>query len=94
MKVGGDVLPPKLISSVEPKYPRPLFHKRKPSTVLVNLTVPVDGIPTNVHIVKSGGSAFDKNALVAVQKYRFQPATLHGQPVPCTINVEVNFKIF
>jgi TonB family protein len=94
MKVGGDVLPPKLISTVEPKYPRPLFHKRKPSLVLVGLTVPVDGVPTDIHIVKSGGDAFDKSALTAVQQYRFQPASLHGKPVPVAINVEVNFRIF
>jgi len=94
MKVGGDVLPPKLISTVEPKYPRPLFHKRKPSLVLVGLTIPVDGVPTDIHIVKSGGDTFDKSALTAVQQYRFQPASLHGKPVPVAINVEVHFEIF
>jgi TonB family protein len=94
MRVGGDVLPPKLISTVEPKYPRPLFHKSKPSLVLVGLTVPVDGVPTDIHIVKSGGDTFDKSALTAVEQYHFQPASLHGKPVPVAINVEVNFKIF
>jgi protein TonB len=94
LKVGGDVLPPKLISTVEPKYPRPLFHKPEPSNVLVSLTVPVSGIPTDIRIVKSGGATFDKSALNAVQQYRFQPSTLHGKPVPVAINVEVQFKIF
>ena len=94
MKVGGDVLPPKLISTVEPKYPRPLFHKRKPSLVLVGITVPADGIPTDLHIVKSGGTSFDKSALNAVKQYRFRPATLHGKAVPVAINIEVNFQIF
>jgi TonB family protein len=94
MKVGGDVLPPKLISTVEPKYPSPLFHKPKPSLVLVGITVPADGIPTDLHIVKSGGNSFDKSALNAVKQYRFQPATLHGKPVPVAINSEVQFKIF
>jgi protein TonB len=94
MKVGGDVLPPKLISTVELKYPRPLFHKPKASLVLVGVTVPVDGIPTDLHIVKSGGAAFDKSALNAVKRYRFQPATLHDKPVPVTLNIEVNFQIF
>lgn len=94
MKVVGDVLAPQLISTVEPKYPRPLFHKRKRSLVLVGLTVPVDGVPTNIHIVKSGGDSFDKSALSAVQQYRFKAASLHGKPVPVAINVEVHFEIF
>jgi TonB family protein len=94
MKVGGDVLPPKLISSVQPKYPHPLFHKPKPSRVLVGLTVAADGVPRSIHIVKSGGDAFDKSAVTAVQQYRFQPATLHGNPVSVAINVDVNFQIF
>ena len=66
LTVGGNVLPPKLISKVEPKYPRPLFHKPKPSNVIIGLTIPVDGLPTNVHIVKSGGATFDKSALKTV----------------------------
>ena len=94
MKIGGDVLPPKLIHSVEPHYPRPLFHKPKPSMTLVGLTVPIDGIPTDIHIVKSGGASFDKAALKAVRQYRFSPATLHGKPVPVAIKVEIQFKIF
>ncbi|RSL16696.1 TonB family protein [Edaphobacter aggregans] len=94
MQVGGDVLAPKLISSPEPKYPRPLFHKPKASIVLVGLVVLPDGTTTNVHIVKSGGDTFDKSALNAVQQYRFQPATLRGKPVSVQLNVEVQFKIF
>lgn len=94
MRVGGDVLPPKLIHDVEPKFPRPIFHKPKPGVVLVGITVPTDGIPIDIHIVKSGGAAFDKSALNAVKQYRFQPATLHNNPVPVTINIEVNFQIF
>lgn len=92
--IGGEVLPPKLISSVEPKYPRPLFHKPKPSIVLVRLTVAANGIPTDVHVIKSGGTAFDKAAIDAVSRYRFQPSTVHGEPVSVLMNVEVHFQIF
>jgi TonB family protein len=95
MKVGGDVLPPKLIFSVKPKtFPFKPFHKHGTTIVLVGLTVPEDGIPKNVHIVKSGGSSFDKSALIAVNQYRFQAATLHGKPVPTEVNIEVLFKVF
>jgi len=33
----------------------------------------------------------DEEALKAVRKYRFKPATLEGVPVPVPIVVEINF---
>lgn len=94
MKIGGDVLPPVLISSVEPVFPHSRFHKQRSSRVLVGLIVPFDGVPANVHVVKSGGSAFDKNAVAAVNHYRFKSASLHGQPVPVELTIEVQFESF
>ena len=30
----------------------------------------------------------------AVRKYRFNPATLHGQPVAIELVIQVNFQVF
>ena len=96
MKVGGDVLPPKLTHIVEPKLHlhRSFFHSPKSCKVLVRLTIPVDGVPIDIHVVRSCNATFDKSAMDAVSQYRFEPATLHGKPVPVAINIEVQFKIF
>jgi TonB family protein len=94
LKIGGDILPPVLVSSVEPKFKRPLFHKAEDGVVLVGLTIPINGIPTDIHIVRSGGHIYDKSALDAVRQYRFRAATEHGKPVPVIINVEVHYKVF
>ena len=94
MKVGGEILPPVLIHSVDPKYPRPLFGKAKPSSVLIDLVVTDKGDPTKISIVRSGGDKFDKNAIDAVRQYQFKPAMLHGETVPVEINIEVQYKIF
>jgi protein TonB len=56
--------------------------------------VTADGIPSGAHIEKSGGATFDKSALEAVNKYRFDPATRNGQPVPVQINIQVQFRVF
>ena len=93
-QVGGDILPPKLTHQVEPKYPRPLFSKAKPGDVLVGLVVNSAGLPTSLHILRSGGAAFDKSALRSVAQYRFSPATEHGVPVPVEVNIDVNFRTF
>ncbi len=79
-KVGSSVLPPKLTYQVEPKYPRPLFGRPKESRVLVGLVITTAGLPSQLHVVHSGGAAFDKSALQCVAQYRFSPATENGSP--------------
>jgi protein TonB len=36
----------------------------------------------------------DEKAIEAVSQWRFQPATLNGQPVAVQINVEVSFRLY
>lgn len=91
-KVGGDVLPPILTKSAEPKYPHYDLAKMMPGKVLVGLVVDRKGHPTSLQIVQSAGDDLDKSALDVVSHYRFKPATENGQPVPVRINVEVNFQ--
>jgi len=94
-RVGGAVLPPTLIKSVEPKYPHNDLSRpaNGQTVVVVALVVDRKGHPTNIHIDRSGGDAFDKNAMEAVSRYLFKPATLNGQPVSVTIDIVVRFQI-
>jgi len=36
----------------------------------------------------------DEKAIAAVNKWRFQPATLDGRPVAVRISVEMSFRLF
>ncbi len=93
-KIGGDVVAPKLIHQVEPKFPR---NRRTPGTkvtVLVGLSIDVAGKPYDIHIVRSVDPDFDKASLNAVAKYRFKPATLRDKPVPVEVNIDVQFQVF
>jgi outer membrane biosynthesis protein TonB len=36
----------------------------------------------------------DENAVDAVRRYRFEPSTFQGKPVPVEIDVEVNFRLY
>jgi TonB family protein len=94
VKIGGDVLPPVLTHSVEPKFPRGFRTVGTTAVVNVGLVVDTAGKPTKIHIVKSSNSGFDKNSMKAVAKYRFEAATLHGLPVPVELIVQVNFEVF
>jgi TonB family protein len=93
-RVGGNVSAPVLIYSVEPQFSKEEKRAKISGTVLVNLVVDQNGIPTNVRIVRGVGRGLDEKALEAVSKYKFKPAMEHGQPVPVELNIQVNFQIF
>ena len=43
---------------------------------------------------RSAGMGLDEKALEAVNKWRFEPATLDGHPVAVQVSVEVSFRLF
>jgi protein TonB len=65
----------------------------KDKVILVTITVPRDGIPTNLRIARGVRPDVDKAVVDAVQKWRFEPATRDGKPVEATITVEVDFHL-
>jgi protein TonB len=86
--------PPRAIHTVDPKYSTDALRAAKNKVILVTVTVPPDGIPTNVKIAKTVRPDVDKAVVDAVQKWRFEPATRDGKPVEATITVEVDFHLY
>jgi periplasmic protein TonB len=64
------------------------------AVVVVSLIADAQGDPQRLVIVRHQGMGFDAKALEAVRQYKFKPATLHGEPVPVEVNIEVNFKVY
>jgi TonB family protein len=62
--------------------------------VAVRVLIDEDGLPRSAGLLAEVGQGLDENALSAVHKYRFKPATLEGSPVPFVINVEINLAVF
>ena len=87
------VSPPVPLSSVVAEFPEQARQDKVNSgVVLVRVLVTEKGLTTNPNVVRPVGHGFDENALKAIEKYRFKPATLDGVPVPMDIVVEVNFR--
>ena len=102
---GTDVVRPRIVQRVKPKYPKEARKKKFAGTVIVGLVVGIDGTTTNVRVVRSAGTvnlsesdraaalSLDQSALDAVSKYRFLPTTLKDTTVPVEIGIEVNYKL-
>jgi hypothetical protein len=100
-RVGGGVDRPKPITMPEAKFSdeaRALLKKQHikkfEAVSIVEMTVDEAGMPQDICIRKQAGFGLDKQAFVAVAKYRFQPATLNGKPVAVRLAVEVKFRRF
>lgn len=93
-KVGHGVSAPVLLHTVPAKYPKAVREKDEKlnGSVVLGLVVDADGMPRDIHIVKSFRADFDAEAVKAVKQYRFRPAMRSGKPVAVSVNVEVKFK--
>jgi TonB family protein len=93
-EVGGDVLPPKVIREVSPKYTRAAKRARLQGVCVLSVIVGTDGRVHHIQVKKQLGKGLDERATKALKKYRFQPATLNGKPVPVLIDIDVWFHIY
>lgn len=91
MRISTGVIAPKLVHSVSvnAENTRPWTDVAANKNVTVGMIVDKAGKPTDLKIVKSAGSAVDKNVLEAVSQYRFQPGTVSSQPVAFPLNLEI-----
>jgi TonB family protein len=103
---GGGVTAPQLTHSVDPQFSDEARRAKFGGIFVVALIVDTQGMPQDVHVVKSVGKGLDEKgveavgkgldekAVEAVKQYRFKPAMYEGHPVQVEINVEVNFRTF
>ena len=92
-KVGGGVLPPRVLSRVEPAYPQIMISTRMQAVVMVQFVIDRSGRVSNATIVRSSYPPFNNAVLEAVQKWTFAPGTLNGQPVDTYFDLTVRFQV-
>lgn len=93
LRPGGGVSAPRAINAPDPEYTVEAAEKHIEGICIIGMVVGVDGIPTQVHVVRSFYPGLDAKAVEAARKYRFFPSTFRGRPVPVWINIEMNFHI-
>ncbi|KEQ53939.1 TonB family protein [Sphingobium chlorophenolicum] len=90
---GGD-LGARMIAGKPPRYPIDSRRKREQGTVVLALTLGLDGAVENLAIAQSSGfPRLDHAARDAVRGWRWKPLMRDGQPVRVRGVVEIPFVL-
>ncbi len=88
-----DVAPVPLVR-LKPLYPPAARMRRLSGAVTLEFVVDIDGKTHSVEVVDAGRHAvFVKEAVVAIRRWRFTPATQRGEPVPVRVRQTVRFSL-
>lgn len=91
-RVGGMVLPAKLLAHPFPAYPADAQSRGVEGTVRLIATVRNDGSVGDLQVA-SGDPRLVGAALHAVRQWRYQPATLDGKPVQSETRIDIKFHL-
>jgi len=90
---GGGIFPPKVLEKQDPIYSAEAREKKIEGAVLLGAVVGTDGSAHNVHVLRGLGYGLDEKAIEAIQKWKFQPATLNGEAIPVELKFVVSFHL-
>lgn len=89
---GGQVQAAMLVYRVAPIYPALMRQIRKSGRVELHAIISTDGTIESLQAI-SGDPGFYKSALDAVQRWRYKPTILNGQPVEVETVITVIYNI-
>lgn len=93
VRVSNGVQAAKLIVGPKPAYPPLARTARAQGTVRIQAIIQRDGTIGHLQVL-SGPPLLVNAAIEAVQKWRYQPTLLNGEPVEVITEIEVNFALF
>jgi len=83
---------PAKIVNVAPVYPEMARITKVEGMVILEAVIDASGSVTSARVLR-GHPLLDQAALDAVQRWRFTPARLNGEPIPVVMTVTVQFKL-
>jgi protein TonB len=92
VRIGGGVQSAKLTFGPKPAYPPLARTTRTQGTVKIQALIGRDGIIRNLQLV-SGPPLLIAAAMEAVQRWRYQPTLLNGEPVEVITEIDVSFTL-
>jgi len=93
--VGGEVKPPKMLSNSEPTYTDIARQARVSGTVILEVIIRKNGLADIVRVIRPLGYGLEESAAEwLLNKTKFTPAKLNGNPVDVHLEVVVNFHLY
>jgi TonB family protein len=93
IRIGPGVMPPTVISRVEPQYTPEARAAKYRGTVVVAATIHKDGTLTVNEVLQELDYGLTANAIEALEQWKFKPGTRNGESVPVSLKIEVNFNL-
>ncbi|HEV2488402.1 MAG TPA: TonB family protein [Candidatus Acidoferrales bacterium] len=92
VRQGGDVQPPKLISSVPPVYPALAKQNNVEGDVKIQAEIGISGNVTSMKVL-TGPVLLRSAAMDALRHWRYAPAKLDGKPISTEYVVIIRFRL-
>lgn len=92
LRVSAGVAEGQLIVPIQPHYPAIAFAARIQGAVVVSALIGTDGRVASLHVL-SGSPLLVPAATEAVQRARFRPWTLNGQPIEVETTINIVFSL-
>lgn len=93
-RMGSGVVPPTLLTQVQPRYTADAMRQRLQGTVTLEVVVSREGIPVAIRVTRSldpGG--LDEAAIAAAREWRFTPGRVGSTPVDVLVTIVLDFNI-
>jgi periplasmic protein TonB len=92
VRVGGNIVAPKIVKKVEPEYPDLAKASRLGAVIIMEAQVDTQGVVKSVNVLR-GHPLFDEAATTAVKQWRYRPLLLNGEPTAFIVTVTLIFNI-
>jgi TonB family protein len=91
VRVGGQIVQPKLLRSVPPTYPAAARQAGISGNVVIEAQVDKAGNVGTMKVV-SGPATLQASAVAAMRSWKYAPGTLDGTPIETQVTVTIHFQ--
>jgi TonB family protein len=89
----GDVTKPEIIHKVSPTYPEEARRSGLMGVVVCEAIITAEGDVAAIKIVRTADELFNQPTVDAIKQWKFDPATLHGEPVDVIYILTVKYNL-